>query len=118
MRSADVCGRVHVHGRRKELREGAGRGWLAAAIAIDLANLAFFKYTLFFLGTLADLGLELAGPRDWVGANVILPVGISFYTFQLIALLVDSYRGGSPRAVAAFRAARPVARPRRSTAIA
>jgi alginate O-acetyltransferase complex protein AlgI len=80
------------------IREGAGRGWLAAAIAIDLANLAFFKYTLFFLGTLADLGLELAGPRDWVGANVILPVGISFYTFQLIALLVDSYRGGSPRA--------------------
>jgi D-alanyl-lipoteichoic acid acyltransferase DltB (MBOAT superfamily) len=61
---------------------------IIAAIAIDLGLLAFFKYANFFLGTVE----QLAGlPKLTI--DIILPIGISFYTFTQIAYLVDSYKG-------------------------
>ena len=80
----------------RRIGRGRGRGVLLLAIAVDLANLFTFKYTLFFLGILGQLGLDVSTPSGWVAANVVLPVGISFYTFQMIALLVDVYRGTAP----------------------
>jgi alginate O-acetyltransferase complex protein AlgI len=77
---------------------GRGAGWLSAAMLVDLANLFTFKYTGFFLAILADLGAAPAGAEQWSVANLVLPVGISFYTFQLMALLIDAYRGSQPRA--------------------
>lgn len=61
---------------------------LVVAISANLGLLAYFKYANFFLAT----ANELAG-TDWVLANVVLPLGISFYTFTQIAFLVDVYRG-------------------------
>ncbi|HEV7690050.1 MAG TPA: MBOAT family protein [Hyphomonadaceae bacterium] len=58
------------------------------AVAIDLALLGFFKYANFFLGT-----VEALGGFEKLTINVILPIGISFYTFTQIAYLVDSYKG-------------------------
>jgi alginate O-acetyltransferase complex protein AlgI len=66
---------------------------LVLPITIDLLLLGFFKYTNFALSSTRDVarwfGYELYFPA-W---NIILPVGISFYTFHTITYIVDSYRG-------------------------
>ncbi len=54
----------------------------------DLALLGYFKYTDFFLQTVNTLG-EASIPLP----HIILPLGISFFTFTQIAYLVDAYRG-------------------------
>lgn len=71
------------------LRSAHRKKWaLAGAIAINLSLLAYFKYTNFLI----DNFNALAGGH--VGfEQIILPLGISFYTFTQIAFLVDSYRG-------------------------
>lgn len=69
------------------------RRWLLIApITVDLAILAFFKYANFGLSTVRD-ALTVAGiPVSIPHLNIILPIGISFYTFHTISYIVDSYR--------------------------
>ena len=66
---------------------------LVVPIVIDLALLGFFKYFNFGLSTIRSaasmLGSDVALPH----LDIILPVGISFYTFHTISYIVDSYRG-------------------------
>ena len=64
--------------------------WLA--IGINLSVLGLFKY-LDFLVSIAEQAVGVALPR----AGLILPIGISFYTFQLVSYLVDVQRGEAPR---------------------
>ena len=64
----------------------ARRGWLITGLAADLVLLGYFKYADFFLTT-ANM---LAG-ADVPLLHVVLPIGISFYTFTQIAFLVDTY---------------------------
>ena len=65
----------------------AARQWLVAGIAIDLIVLIYYKYFNFILANLfAAIGTN---PPD---INVVLPIGISFFTFTQIAFLVDTYR--------------------------
>ena len=61
---------------------------LIVAIAANLSLLAYYKYANFFVSNLDTL----LG-TDWNFASVILPLGISFFTFTQIAFLVDTYRG-------------------------
>lgn len=61
-----------------------------AALALNLLPLLYFKYTGFLVGNLNALGLELAVP------SLLLPAGISFFTFQSISYLADVYRGTVP----------------------
>lgn len=61
---------------------------LATAISGNLALLFYFKYANFFIAT----ANQLTG-HQWLGINVILPLGISFFTFTQIAFLVDVHRG-------------------------
>ncbi len=60
---------------------------LALSIGFNLALLGYFKYANFFVANLAAAGLDLAVPK------IILPLGISFFTFTQIAFLVDAWRG-------------------------
>ena len=70
---------------RSESR-GARRAWLATDLVIMLGLLAYFKYAMWIAGTLQGLfGVPEAIP------NIVLPIGISFYTFQLISYTVDVY---------------------------
>lgn len=70
---------------RSESR-GTRRAWLAADLVIMLGLLAYFKYAMWIAGTLQGLfGVPEAIP------NIVLPIGISFYTFQLISYTVDVY---------------------------
>lgn len=67
---------------------GTRRLWLGAALVLDLGLLVVFKYTGFLLDTMG-LGQALAKPLP-------LPLGISFYTFQVISYVVDVYRKSAP----------------------
>jgi len=72
-------------------RRGAKR-WAAFSIIVNLAFLAYFKYANFFVGELSGvLSLFGGGPLPW--AEVLLPTGISFFTFHKITYIVDIYRG-------------------------
>ena len=66
--------------------------WLIASICINLGFLGVFKYFNFFIGSFADL-LHLSGIKiDVWTLNVVLPVGISFYTFHGISYVIDIYK--------------------------
>ena len=66
----------------------AARAWLCVGVAGNLAVLAWFKYANFFVANANALfGLDL------YLAEIILPLGISFFIFQKIAFLVDAHRG-------------------------
>ncbi|GHU71246.1 alginate O-acetyltransferase [Spirochaetia bacterium] len=67
---------------------------LASSLILNLAVLFFFKYYNFFAGTMNSLfGQTGAGPAAFPALNVLLPVGISFYTFQALGYSIDVYRG-------------------------
>ena len=75
-----IVGKLFLHNR--------SRVWVIAGISGNLACLIFFKYTAFLAGSLVQLtGIELAPMA------ITLPIGISFFTFQLISYLVDLKRG-------------------------
>jgi D-alanyl-lipoteichoic acid acyltransferase DltB (MBOAT superfamily) len=58
--------------------------------------LAYFKYANFFAGTVADIAHALGITLSWVDLNIVLPVGISFYTFESLSYTIDVYRGIIP----------------------
>ncbi len=68
------------------------RRLLAASLLVNLGVLGFFKYYNFFIGStvmaLSQLGIDV-DPRL---LNIVLPVGISFYTFQSLSYTIDVYR--------------------------
>jgi len=66
---------------------------LAASIGVDLAVLAFFKYYNFFAANAAVALADLGFPGNLPILQIVLPVGISFYTFHAISYVVDIYRG-------------------------
>lgn len=70
---------------------GKRKLWLCIGVAFNLAILFYFKYANFFLQTLESFGADGA-IVPYASANIILPLGISFITFQKIAYLVDVYR--------------------------
>ena len=68
----------------------ARRAWLAVAVVVNLGMLGVFKYAGFFVANLNLLtGLDLPVPA------IELPIGISFYTFQILSYVIDVYRGKS-----------------------
>jgi alginate O-acetyltransferase complex protein AlgI len=87
--STRTCLRERRHGTRYGLLLTGG------AIAVDLIVLGLFKYTGFFEHIVNSL-------TAWIGGNalpvlsIVLPVGISFYTFKIVGYLVDTYRGLPP----------------------
>jgi len=78
---------------RNKQNQGLRKILLILSVTCNLTILGFFKYFNFFVGdiqvVLGWFGLELKLPI----LNVILPVGISFYTFQSMSYTIDIYRG-------------------------
>ncbi len=82
-----ICARVIVNAKT----EGGKKLALVVGILISLAALVYFKYAAFLVNNfcaLAGLSFRMAQPK--------LPIGISFYTFQIITYTVDVYRGKAP----------------------
>lgn len=65
----------------------------ASNIILNLSILGVFKYYNFFSENLAIILQHIGLKPDWPTLNVILPVGISFYTFQALSYTIDVYRG-------------------------
>lgn len=66
---------------------------LVTAVVVDLSLLGFFKYANFALSTTGDVANWFGWNLDVPHYNIILPIGISFYTFHTISYIVDAYRG-------------------------
>jgi len=68
--------------------------WLLFACAISLGLLGFFKYAGFFADQFGNLMTLLGWPLElgWVEKKILLPVGISFFTFQAMSYTIDVYR--------------------------
>lgn len=64
--------------------------WLLLSIIVNLGFLGFFKYANFFAENLSFLSGSSAQFIPW---DIVLPVGISFYTFQSMSYTIDIYRG-------------------------
>lgn len=67
---------------------GRSRHLLIVAIGANLSLLGFYKYANFFIGS-----VNAVTGAQWALADIILPLGISFFTFTQIAFLVDAYQG-------------------------
>jgi alginate O-acetyltransferase complex protein AlgI len=64
---------------------GPDRRWLVAGITFNLGLLAYFKYANFFVDN-----LNVLLGSHWNIGRIVLPIGISFYSFTQIAFLVDT----------------------------
>lgn len=83
-------------GLERTQEEGRRRLWLSCSIAGNLGMLGFFKYWDFFADSLATLLTQLGVAAHPPILHVILPVGISFYTFQTMSYALDVYRRQMP----------------------
>ena len=72
-----------------------GKPWLWVSLVVNLGLLGYFKYANFGVDSLNELLLNL-GYSGIGELDIILPVGISFYTFQTLSYTVDVYRGQAP----------------------
>ena len=96
-----------IYSNKHKRQTTRAKCWLALSIVIDLGLLCYFKYAYFFTNVFNNLfGTEIAvfdifayignGFSDsgrFMVDRIILPVGISFYIFQVISYTVDVYRG-------------------------
>lgn len=84
---ASICFNYWIGGR---IRHGNGRkGWLTVGIIGNLSLLGYFKYMGFFLST----ANALVGHIVFDVPHIVLPLGISFFTFTQTAYLVEEYQG-------------------------
>ncbi|GHT21597.1 O-acyltransferase [Planctomycetales bacterium] len=90
-----VCGNIMDNPRM--LKWGGGAKWrkgvLVFSLCTNLGILGFFKYFNFFADSFERAVAPLGFTPDFITLNIILPVGISFYTFQTMAYVIDVYRG-------------------------
>lgn len=74
---------------QRKIKVGVYRRWLLlVAILFNVGVLFFFKYYDFFIEN-----MNAAFHFDWVTKNLVLPLGISFFTFQQLSFVVDAYKG-------------------------
>ena len=78
-------------GKYRESNPRRAKAWLAVSLCLNLALLLFFKYTNFFIENLALIP-PLSGVLKPI-EGLTLPIGISFYTFQIMSYSIDLYRG-------------------------
>ncbi|MAO55037.1 MAG: membrane-bound O-acyltransferase family protein [Rhodospirillaceae bacterium] len=80
-----------IAGRITQGGDAGGRAWMWAGITANLGLLGYFKYAGFFVAN-----LEAVLDADWQIPTIVLPLAISFFTFQQITYLVDTRRGLVP----------------------
>ncbi len=84
----------YLVGRAASGPDSPARRWaLGGGIVFSLAVLGVFKYFNFFADSFADFAGLMGFSAGRVTLDLVLPVGISFYTFQAISYMVDTHRG-------------------------
>ncbi|MGE0325266.1 MAG: MBOAT family protein [Polyangiaceae bacterium] len=71
----------------------ARKRWLLLSLVVNLGVLAYFKYANFFLDSLDTVLARFGSSTAATRLDIVLPVGISFYTFQTLSYTIDVYRG-------------------------
>ena len=91
MTASILVGYICAMGIHKSRSTGSRRVWLILSLVLCLGFLGWFKYADFFVQSFNALtGLGIPALR------IALPIGISFYTFQIISYVIDVYRGDTP----------------------
>ncbi|NLV54688.1 MAG: MBOAT family protein [Acidimicrobiales bacterium] len=80
---------VAIH---RAVGEGARRGLLVAGVVVNLGLLGYFKYADFFVESVTDVLGGFGIDTGWVSLEIVLPVAISFFTFQALSYVIDIYR--------------------------
>ena len=81
-----AIGKVPDENKRKR------KTFLILSLVINLGILGFFKYANFFIDSVAGVFKLFGNPLSVSHLNIILPVGISFYTFQSLGYIIDIYK--------------------------
>jgi D-alanyl-lipoteichoic acid acyltransferase DltB (MBOAT superfamily) len=79
-----------------EARSRTARRWLFVSLAVNLGLLGYFKYANFFIESWIDAWAAAGVTMHASSLQIILPVGISFYTFQTLSYSIDIYRRTMP----------------------
>lgn len=91
-----ICSFLNALAIKKNLDDGSpnmAKAFSAGNIVVNLVILGVFKYYNFFADSLQRLLNNFNYNLDYPTLNIILPVGISFYTFQALSYTIDIYRG-------------------------
>lgn len=83
----NVARRIHQSQNR-----ASRKGWLLVSLVTNLGFLGYFKYASFIDGNLISLASLLGFDINASQLDIILPIGISFYTFQTLSYTIDVYR--------------------------
>ncbi len=76
-----------------ESRPRQRKAWLTLSVVSNLGILGFFKYFNFFAENVDRILNVMGMSADWPVTTILLPMGISFYTFQTMSYTIDVYRG-------------------------
>ncbi len=76
---------------------GQAKRIVGLSLFLQLGQLAIFKYTNFFLTSVGDVAHLFGSTLQPPAISIVLPIGVSFYTFHGISYVVDVYRGKLPR---------------------
>lgn len=71
---------------------GRKKLFLYISLIVNLGILVLFKYYNFFIDSFSKVTSIFGGNLDWLHLHLILPIGISFYTFQALTYVIDIYR--------------------------
>ncbi|MFC2175571.1 MBOAT family O-acyltransferase [Bacteroidota bacterium] len=77
----------------KEQQQGRRKVLLSISLLANLGLLGVFKYFNFFIDSAQIILTSFGVSTSWHSLSIILPVGISFYTFQTLSYTIDVYRG-------------------------
>ncbi len=83
---------IFIDRYKKSGKSASVRAALAVLCVIDIGALVFFKYTRFLFDNMSAI-FKISFPFDPFLESIVLPIGISFYTFQMMSYVIDVYRG-------------------------
>jgi len=83
---------IQIGKKDPDMQSGIRKTWLISGIAVNLVVLAVFKYFNFFSLSLSKILNVFGFNPDLLTISIILPIGISFYTFQSMSYIIDVYR--------------------------
>ena len=87
-----VANQIFVVGINEARSRSSKRAWCTVGVVANVAVLGYFKYYNFFVDSVtngfAKIGVHLSPPL----VQVVLPIGISFFTFQAMSYVIDAYR--------------------------